>query len=112
MKNAKKRFRLFGLGERERQETLQKYEQAQRDYQQARRNNPVPSIDLRRDGEPLSFVQRQLQHVYEMLAMGNTTLFLDVFPLHVFYQERGFTSLKTCLRSRSNIYGHDQQPVL
>ena len=44
--------------------------------------------------------------------MGNTTLFLDVFPLHAFYKERGLGSLETCLASRKNIYGHDQHPVL
>jgi hypothetical protein len=47
-----------------------------------------------------------------MLALGNTTLFLDVFPLHAFYKERGLQSLKTCLASRKNIYGQNQQPVL
>jgi hypothetical protein len=87
-------------------------DQAQRDYEQARRNNPIPSIDLRRDGEPLSLTQRQLQHVYDMLAMGNTTLFLDVFPLHVFYKERGLWSLETCLESRQKIHGDNQYPVL
>jgi hypothetical protein len=50
--------------------------------------------------------------VYEMLAMGNTTLFLDVYPLHVFYKERGLEALKECLESRSNIYGNGQHPVL
>jgi hypothetical protein len=47
-----------------------------------------------------------------MLAMGNTTLFLDVFPLHAFYKERGLKALETCLPSRKNIYGHVQNPVL
>lgn len=70
------------------------------------------SIDLGRDDESLSYAQRLYQYVYEMLAMGNTTLFLDIFPLHVFYQERGLKALETCLPSRKNIYGHDQHPVL
>ena len=87
-------------------------EQAQRDYEQARRNNPAPSIDFRRDGEPLSLVQQQLQHVYEMLAMGNTTLFLDVFPLHVFYKERGLEALRACLEARQNIDNSSQYPIL
>jgi hypothetical protein len=47
-----------------------------------------------------------------MLAMGNTTLFLDVFPLHVFYKERGLKALETCLESRKNIYESTQYPVL
>ncbi|WP_442962691.1 DUF2515 family protein [Pseudomonas sp. Leaf48] len=112
MKSANKRFRLFGLGEPERQARLQDYQQAQRDYQQARRDNPVPGLDHRRDGEPLSLVQQQFQHVYEMLAMGNTTLFLDVYPLHVFYAERGLEALKVCLPSRKDIYGSGEHPVL
>ena len=105
---------LFNWGsKRERQANARDLEQAQREYEQARSNNPMPSfMDFQPNGEPLSLVQQQLQHVYEMLAMGNTTLFLDVYPLHVFYKERGFKSLETCLPSRKNIYGDTQYPVL
>ena len=105
-------FGLLSRSERDRQAKLREFEQTQRDYEQALRNNPLPSIDLRRDDESLSYVQQLYQHVYEMLAMGNTTLFLDVFPLHAFYKERGLKALETCLPSRKNIYGHDQNPVL
>ncbi|WP_224795768.1 DUF2515 family protein [Pseudomonas fluorescens] len=105
-------FGLLSRSERDRQAKLRDFEQTQRDYEQALRNNPVPSIDFGRDDESLSYVQQLYQHVYEMLAMGNTTLFLDIFPLHVFYQERGLDALETCLPSRSNIYGHNQHPVL
>ncbi len=38
--------------------------------------------------------------------------FLDVYPLHVFYQERGLSALEACLPSRKNIYGNGQYPVL
>ena len=105
-------FGLLSRSERDRQAKLREFEQAQRDYDQAHRNNPVPSIDLGRDDGSLSYAQQLYQHVYEMLAMGNTTLFLDVFPLHAFYQERGLKALETCLPSRKNIYGHDEYPVL
>ena len=105
-------FGLFSPSKRERQAKIRDFEQAQRDYEQALRNNPLPSIDLGRGDESLSYAQQLYQYVYEMLAMGNTTLFLDVFPLHAFYQERGLKALETCLPSRSNIYGHDQHPVL
>ncbi|VVO15292.1 PAAR domain-containing protein [Pseudomonas fluorescens] len=105
-------FGLFSRSERDRQAKLREFEQTQRDYEQAYRNNPLPSIDLGRDDESLSYAQQLYQYVYEMLAMGNTTLFLDVFPLHAFYQERGLQALKTCLPSRKNIYGHDQHPLL
>jgi uncharacterized Zn-binding protein involved in type VI secretion len=87
-------------------------QQAQHHYEQTRKNNPVPGIDLRRDGEPLSLVQQQLQSVHDMLALGNTTLFLDVYPLHVFYKEQGLLALTTCLDSRQKIYGNDQHLVL
>jgi hypothetical protein len=80
---------LFSAEERERKAKLQEYEKRQREYEQASRNNPVPNIDWRADGEPLSSVQQLYQHVYEMMAMGNTTLFLDVFPLHAFYKDKG-----------------------
>jgi hypothetical protein len=86
--------------------------QAQREYEQARRNNPVPTADIRRDGDPSSWMQDRYQHVYEMLAMGNTTLFLDVFPLHAFYKKRGLKELKSCLPARQKIYGNDRFPML
>ena len=109
----KKLSGLFRWGnEREQQANARDLEQAQRDYQQARRNNPVPGGDLGGDGESPSYAQRTYQFVHDMLALGNTTLFLDVFPLHAFYMERGLSSLETCLPSRSNIYGHDKPPVI
>lgn len=85
---------------------------AHRDYEQARSNNPVPGVDLRRDGEPLSLVQQQLQFVHDMLALGNTTLFLDVYPLHLFYSERGLGAFEECLEARKNIYEIEEFPVL
>ncbi len=103
---------LFSVEERERKAKLLEYEKRRREYEQANRNNPVPSVDMRSEGEPLSSVQQLYQHVYEMLAMGNTTLFLDVFPLHAFYKDRGLKPLETCLNSRKNIYGIGQPSVL
>ncbi|WP_236182411.1 DUF2515 family protein [Pseudomonas sputi] len=82
------------------------------DYQEARARNPVPSLDLRTSGEELSLVQQQFRHVYDMMAMGNTTLFLDVYPLHQFYAVRGLAELKKCLRAREGIYGYAKFPVL
>ena len=83
-----------------------------REYEKALARNPVPSVDFRASGEELSLVQQQFQHVYEMMAMGNTTLFLDVYPLHQFYAVRGLGELKKCLEDRQNIYGHAKFPVL
>lgn len=89
-------------------------EQAQelRDYKEADARNPVPSVDFRSAGEDLSWVQQQFRHVHDMMAMGNTTLFLDVFPLHEFYAKRGLGELKKCLETRAGIYGQPKFPVL
>ncbi|WP_184048036.1 DUF2515 family protein [Paraburkholderia sp. MM5384-R2] len=38
--------------------------------------------------------------VYQMLAKGNTSLFLDVWPLHMFYKKFGLARLKRCLPER------------
>ncbi|MHC8316108.1 PAAR domain-containing protein [Pseudomonas sp. LB3P31] len=97
--------------ELERLESSQQRERAEREYEEACRNNPLPA-GARHAGESLSYTQKQLMLVHDMLALGNTTLFLDVYPLHVFYKERGFQALETCLGSRQKIYGHDQFPVL
>ena len=80
-------------------------------YHKASAQNLVPA-DIRFEGEPQSVAQEQFQHVYDMLALGNTTLFLDIFPLHAFYKKRGFEELKTCVKKRSAIYGHPKFPVL
>ncbi len=63
-------FGLFSPSKRERQAKIRDFEQAQLDYEQAHRNNPVPSIDLGRGDESLSYAQQLYQYVYEMLAMG------------------------------------------
>ncbi|WP_249677853.1 PAAR domain-containing protein [Pseudomonas abieticivorans] len=96
--------------ERERSAKVRAFEQSKREHEEARGNNPMPSIDWRNEGESQSLVQQQLQHVYDMLAMGNTTLFLDVYPLHRFYKELGFRALERCLESRSSIFDH--HPVI
>lgn len=83
-----------------------------RDYKEADARNPVPSVDFRSEGEALSLVQQQFRHVHEMMALGNTTLFLDVYPLHEFYAKRGLKELKQCLKARETIYGHSTFPVL
>lgn len=83
-----------------------------REYQQAQARNPLSAMDARVPGEELSVAEQQFRHVYEMMAMGNTTLFLDVYPLHQFYAVRGLAELKKCLRERQSIYGHAKWPVL
>jgi hypothetical protein len=87
-------------------------ERAHCDYEQAHRDNPVPNLDLRRDGHSSSWVQDRYRHVYEMLALGNTTLFLDVFPLHAFYKKRGLEELRICLNRRAKIAGSPKFKML
>ena len=73
--------------------------------------NPMPT-DVRFDSAEPSVAQDQFQYVNEMMALGNTTLFLDIFPLHAFYKKRGLAELKKCLKNRAAIYGHPKSPVL
>jgi hypothetical protein len=42
-------------------------------------------------------------YMHNQLALGNTLLFLDIYPLHRFYMLRGFEHLKTCLPDRATI---------
>lgn len=103
---------LFSSSEREKRAKIREFEQRQHEYEQANRDNPVWGFTHWGADIPLSYSQRMYRFVYEMLAMGNTTLFLDVYPLHVFYRERGLEALKDCLPSRKHIYGSGQYPVL
>ncbi|MBV7546230.1 PAAR domain-containing protein [Pseudomonas sp. PDM26] len=103
---------LLSPSEREKRATIKEYEQRQRDYEQANRDNPVWGFTHWGVDSALPLAQRMYRFVHEMLAMGNTTLFLDVYPLHVFYAERGLEALKVCLESRKNIYGTGEHPVL
>lgn len=73
--------------------------------------NPMPA-DWRCHSDEPSVAQNQFQYVNEMMALGNTTLFLDIFPLHAFYKKRGLAELKGCLKKRAAIYGHSKFPVL
>ena len=42
-------------------------------------------------------------YMYEQLALGNTILFLDIYPLHRFYMLRGFDHLAKCLPQRATV---------
>ncbi|MGJ0579006.1 DUF2515 family protein [Xenorhabdus bovienii] len=78
-------------------------------------SSPLPSVpspdEFKRIGMSKA-TQQSFNYVYEMMALGNTTLFLDVYPLHAFYKQRGLKELKTCLPTRKNIYGNNQFPIL
>ena len=97
---------LFTRSEMPRQQQLLK------DAKEADTRNPLPLLDKSFDPEQPSFTQEQFLYVYEMMALGNTTLFLDIYPLHAFFAKRGFRELEICLENRAGIYGHPRFPVL
>jgi len=49
--------------------------------------------------------------VYEMLAKGNTALFLDIWPLHMFYKEFGLQRFERCLPERQLLAGSVAWPI-
>lgn len=103
---------LFSHHEHQREAGVGDFERRQRAAEQAQRENPLWWIDYRHDAGSLSVMQKNARYVHDRLALGNTTLFLDVYPLHAFYRDRGLSALETCLRSRKRIYGDARQPVL
>ena len=69
-------------------------------WDQARQQNPVPLTSNPLLGGAVTTLQEELKYVHEMLALGNTALFLDVYPLHRFYMVRGFEEMEECIRNR------------
>jgi hypothetical protein len=53
-----------------------------------------------------------MKHVFDMLALGNTALFLDIYPLHMFYKKRGIADMKKCMNARQKIDQNPKFPVL
>ncbi|MFN4328777.1 MAG: DUF2515 family protein [Limnobacter sp.] len=53
-----------------------------------------------------------VKYVYDTLALGNTTLFLDIYPLHMFYAKRGLAEMKKCMGIRTKIDSNPKFPVL
>ncbi|WP_158902386.1 hypothetical protein [Burkholderia sp. L27(2015)] len=49
--------------------------------------------------------------VYQMLAQGNTAVFLDMWRLHMFYKEFGLKRLKRCLPERKQLRGSVIWPI-
>lgn len=59
-------------------------------------------------GSPRMPIQDQVSgeaatKVFQMLAMGNTALFLDIWPLHKFYEAFGLERFKRCLPLRKTL---------
>lgn len=50
-------------------------------------------------------------YMFQQLALGNTTLFLDIYPLHRFYMLRGYHHFERCLTERATITGSILWPI-
>ncbi|WP_063547669.1 DUF2515 family protein [Burkholderia territorii] len=48
---------------------------------------------------------------YEMLAKGNMALFLDIWPLHMFYKEFGLQRFERCLKERAQLRTTVRWPI-
>lgn len=48
-------------------------------------------------------IRNGADYMYERLGFGNKCLFLDIYPLHRFYMERGWEEFRACLPLRQNI---------
>ena len=81
------------------------------DVEKARSENPLPTTDITLGDNQRSLVQAQLDYVYEMLALGNTALFLDVYPLHRFFMVRGYKEMEQCIGIREKIANHVIWPI-
>jgi len=81
------------------------------EVEKAKSENPVLTTDITLGDDSRSLVQQQLDYVYEMLALGNTALFLDVYPLHRFFMVRGYEEMEKCLKSRSGISKDVMWPI-
>jgi hypothetical protein len=51
------------------------------------------------------------EKVYQILAKGNASLFLDIWPLHMFYKEFGLQRFKRCLPERQLLGGSVTWPI-
>lgn len=60
----------------------------------------------------LEGMEQSVQYVYDILALGNTSLFLDIYPLHMFYKKRGIKEMKTCIEAREKIDDNPKRPWL
>lgn len=57
-------------------------------------------------------MEMSMQYVFDTLALGNTALFLDIYPLHMFYKKRGIEEMKKCINARQKIDQNPKFPIL
>jgi hypothetical protein len=50
-------------------------------------------------------------YVYQKLALGNTALFLDIYPLHRFFSVNGYEELEQCLDGRHKLAAESYWPI-
>lgn len=50
-------------------------------------------------------------YMFQQLALGNTLLFLDIYPLHRFYTLRGLSHMLQCLDDRQKITAQVNWPI-
>ena len=80
-------------------------------WNQARQQNPVPQASNPLLADGVAMLQEELKYVHDMLALGNTALFLDVYPLHRFFMVRGFEEMRECLRKRNKLKDEVLWPI-
>ena len=80
-------------------------------WDKAKQQNPVPLTSDPLLGGAIAMLQEELKYVHEMLALGNTALFLDVYPLHRFYMVRGLEEMRGCLHDRSSLKNEVIWPI-
>lgn len=80
-------------------------------WDQARQQDPVPQASNPLLSGGIATLQEELKYVNEMLALGNTALFLDVYPLHRFFMVRGYEEMRDCLPERSKLKNEVLWPI-
>ncbi|WP_231636466.1 DUF2515 family protein [Burkholderia sp. MSHR3999] len=88
----------------------------QRDAYQRWRHASSPLDRLSPYGSPRMPVHDQAsgegaRKAYEMLARGNMSLFLDIWPLHMFYKAFGLQRFERCLSVRAQLRGTVRWPI-
>lgn len=69
----------------------------------AHRPDITGSADIAAMNSMPAVISASSAYMYQQLALGNTLLFLDIYPLHRFYMLRGFEHFKRCLHERRHI---------
>jgi len=62
-------------------------------------------------GDAYAMMDRSSSQMLSLLALGNTALFLDIYPLHLFYKQYGLQRLKACWYDRQKISDKALWPV-